>query len=213
MNSLKDFAQKIGSSVQPINMLSLGQMLNLPRPISLKAICNTPTELSFTYPAKFFGSGGTYAYVDSLSLTLKIDGSYVFSGGYTNRGDVPGFTAPSQDFAVSLAVTGATSKTTLKGIPFVHKGSSIPSAPQNGSHVVWNTVGNNPLIKQYWSIIALHPIAWYHWDNTTNLGSLIDGIGKAISGLIDDIKNIYAEAEKIVGAAEVAVEFFATIFC
>jgi len=46
MNSLKEAAQKITGGVQPISMLNLAQILNLSRPISLKAICNA---------ANFFG--------------------------------------------------------------------------------------------------------------------------------------------------------------
>jgi hypothetical protein len=40
MKSLKEAGQIIAQGVQPVSMLNLGRILNLSRPISLKAICN-----------------------------------------------------------------------------------------------------------------------------------------------------------------------------
>ncbi len=93
---------------------------------------NIPTQISFTFPAKYFGSGATKASLDSLSVTLNIDGSYTFDGAYTNSGDIPILTAPPQDFAVAVIVAGKTGK----AVSFVHNGHSTPNAPHKQAHLL-----------------------------------------------------------------------------
>jgi hypothetical protein len=76
MNTLRQVIQKIGSSVQPISMLSLAQKLNLSRPISLKAMCNEADFYgNYTFRLDNFQITNTVSQskdTDYVSFTLKV---------------------------------------------------------------------------------------------------------------------------------------------
>jgi hypothetical protein len=166
----------------------------------LKAICNTRTQISFTFPATPFGSNATEASLDSLSVTLNIDGSYTFDGAYTNRGDIPVPTivdqAPPQDFTVAVIVAGKTGK----AVSFVHNGNSISNAPQTGCSPKWHIFGSNPSIRQNWEKLVQSTKSTFRINNTVELGSVL-------SVLEDVIKDI----AKMISAISSAVQIVASI--
>lgn len=112
----------------------------------------------------------------TLNLTIQQDGTCRFWGSYTNRGDVPIFTAPSQTFGVSVVVFDVNGN----GYSFA-AGSQVPSAPQQGCTYSWDQTEKSSAIADNWNPIATRNWADYGYHNQANLGDIANEIIAVVS--------------------------------
>lgn len=138
------------------------------------------------------GSGGNQcAYQAALSINQ--DGTCTFSGYYQNRGDVWWGTAPPQGFIVAFLVYDTAGKT----YAFTYIGD-VPSAPQSGSLVTWNTTQKCPVIAENWFAIAAKASGATWWYNVYD-----ESVWQVIGGWLSDLGSDLKEAaEDIITALE-----------
>jgi hypothetical protein len=142
------------------------------------------SELSWTSLGTGSGttSSGATECSYALNLMIRRDGTCRFWGFYTNRGDVPLITAPSQTFGISIVVLD----TNGKGYSF-SIGAQVPSAPQAGSTFTWDQTEQSFAIASNWEAIALRSYANYGYSNKASISDVLSEIESALVGVAKDV--------------------------
>ena len=148
-----------------------------------------PTELTFNWPEKMFGSDATQA-TYSAQLTVTSSGSCTFCGQYANRGDVPIIPAPGQDYSVAAVIVG----TNGVGYSFAQSGNSIPSAPQGGFDPTWKVTANSAAIAENWAAIAISHTAQASANNSVDFGSVVS----AVESVVNELEQLVGFAIQVV---------------
>jgi hypothetical protein len=137
-----------------------------------------PSTLTFeagTGPDTTFSGSGECMY--AISLTIQQDGTWCFSGTYTNRGDTDLSTAPSQYYATGFIVHDLAAN----GYGFIYSGY-VYSAPTDGCNATWNNTGKSQLIADNWASIACRAQASNTVYNST-AGDINGAMQSAISNV------------------------------
>jgi len=154
-----------------------------------------PTSLSFLNLGTGSGttSGGSTECSYTVNLTINSDGNCRFWGSYTNRGDIPIFTAPNQSFGVSIVVHDMNGK----GYAF-STGGNVPSAPQHGCTESWDTTHKVQAIANNWESIGRRKQASYGYHNDTSFVDFLSEIASAVESAISTVGTIASDVTTVV---------------
>jgi hypothetical protein len=169
-----------------------------PPPVKLP---NTLTFANFgTGPEPNTTGGGANECNYTMNLTIQQDGSCRFWGNYTNRGNVPVIIAPAQSFGVAIVVHDMNGK----GYSFGCGKSNVPSAPQSGGMVTWDTTQKSQSIADNWGSIASRSQASYSYHNDASLSDFLDEIGSAVESAVSDVGTAVSDVATVMAIASAA---------
>jgi hypothetical protein len=149
--------------------------------------------------------GNTCAY--QVSLLINQDGSCTFQGLYQNRGDVFWGTAPNQNYSIGFVVSGGSGQ----GYAFTQSGN-VPSAPQSGSLITFNTTQNCDVIAENWYPIVANNFAHCGCSNSwsespfTVIGQLVGSLASDIETAVSDVEDVIEIVGEVVAVVGAAVE-------
>jgi hypothetical protein len=172
------------------------------RPTVLTPYFDPPirSELSWTNLGTGSGttSGGDTECSYTVNLTIQRDGTCRFWGSYTNRGNVPIITAPSQTFGVGIVVIDSHGK----GYSF-NAGGHVPSAPQPGSTYSWNKTEKSAAITANWDAIVTRHYAKYGYSNQASISDIFSEIEKAVQGVVQTAEQVAETVQTVVEVVSV----------
>jgi hypothetical protein len=88
-----------------------------------------------------------------------------------------------------------------KGYSFGYGGSNVPSAPQSGGMVTWDTAQKSQLIADNWGSIASRSQATYSWHNDASVISFLEEIVSAVESAVSDVGTVVSDVATIVALA------------
>jgi hypothetical protein len=166
-----------------------------------------PTSISWSAPAPLppappngpdapdainFGSGASQA-AFAGQLVLSSDGTATFSGWYQDQGNIPVFTAPSQDYTAGMVVLTSNKKC----FTFSNTNNQGGGVASGGTVNTWNITQKNADIASNWAYLQSDSIAHISCTNNTDPASFIGAIVTAV--------------EEVAGYVETAVEVIGVI--
>jgi hypothetical protein len=136
-----------------------------------------------------FGGGANGAGV-AMSLVLTCDGKATFSGWYQDRGSIPIFDAPAQDYHAAVVVVSSNGV----AFTFCHSKNDVPTG---GNIDTWDITQKNAELAKNWVHLqpkqgqhAIQAIAHCSCSNTSDLGSFLNSIIADIKSLVGDIEEV-----------------------
>jgi hypothetical protein len=136
-----------------------------------------------------FGSWAAQAAV-AMSLVLSSDGTVTFSGWYQDQGNLPVIPAPAQNYHAAVGVLASNGKL----FTFSNSKNDVATG---GTVDTWNITQKSSIVAQNWAFLEPKPgqsapqaVVYGSCSNSTDLGSLLDGIIADIESLVGDIEDV-----------------------
>jgi hypothetical protein len=169
MESLRGVLNKAGSSGPQNSISSLARRFGFDRPVSVTAVARrvmVPEEKSFS--AQVITPSGT-ALGGTVTMTLRSDGTYVFSGHMHDSGLDP------YDFRVRAVVTAGPVSIAAQKSGHTDGTGSNPFGHVNRD-CDWNEAGTNPDISLHWDNVKQGSMSVSHSYEDTGLLHTVEEI-------------------------------------